>query len=73
MMNWTYTRRWLGMALVLGGTGLVAVHYMDYGWTGHWTLIDHGVVGIILVVIGGILGLGKPGTRAKKPGEEEKP
>jgi len=68
----TYIRRWLGLALVLGGTGLVAVHYIDWGWTAHLAFPDHGIVGMILFIIGVILGLGKPGTRAKPPGEEEK-
>ena len=72
-MNWTYTRRWLGMALALGGTGLVAVHYMDYGWTAHLAFPDHGIVGAILFIIGVALGLGKPGTRAKPPGKPTPP
>lgn len=70
-MNWTYTRRWLGLALVLGGAGLTAVHYIDYGWTAHLAFPDHGVVGILLVLIGGALGLGKPGTKAKPPTDKE--
>ncbi len=68
-------RRWLGMALVLGGAGLMLVHFVDYGSTLHFPVegivVDHGVVGLILVIIGAFLGLGKPGARAKKPGKEE--
>ena len=64
-------RRWVGMALAITGAGLVGVHFSDYGFTGHWTPIDHGIVGAILFIIGVALGLGKPGTRAKPPGEEE--
>jgi len=67
----TYARRWLGMALVAGGAGLMAVHYMDYGWTAHLTFPDHGIAGLVLVIIGAILGLGKPGTRARPPGEQK--
>ncbi len=71
----TYTRRWLGMALVIGGAGLVAVHYIDYGWTAHLCFPDHGVVGAILFLIGVGLGIGRPGTRAKPPasGDDQKP
>lgn len=71
-MNWTYTRRWLGFATMVTGGGLILEHYISYGWTAHWTLNDHGVVGAVLFIIGVALGLGKPGTRAKPPGEEEK-
>ena len=71
-MNKTYTRRWVGLALVFAGTGLVTIHYIDYGWTSHLTFPDHGIVGAVLFIIGVILGLGKPGTRAKPPGEEER-
>ena len=71
-MNWRYTRRWVGLVMVLGGTGMVLEHYISHGFTGHWTFPDHGIVGAILFIVGVILGLGKPGTRAKPPGEEEK-
>ena len=73
-MNWTYTRRWVGLVLALAGSGLVLEHYISWGWTAHlvWPPIDHGIVGAILFIIGVALGLGKPGTRAKKPGEEER-
>ena len=70
-MNWTYTRRWVGLALVLGGAGLTTVHYIDYGWTAHLTFPDHGIVGGILVIIGIALGIGKPGTRAQPPETKE--
>ncbi len=59
------------MGMSLAGAGLVAVHFMDYGFTGHYIFPDHGVFGAILFSAGFLIGLGKPGTRAKKPGKEE--
>ena len=58
-----HNRRWLGLALVLAGAGLTTVHYIDYGYTAHFTMPDHGLVGIILMVAGGFLGIGKPGAK----------
>ena len=65
-------RRWVGALLVVSGAGMSLLHFVDYGFTAHWTPVDHGIVGAILFIIGVALGLGKPGTRAKPPGEEEK-
>ena len=58
-------RRWLGMASVIGGAGLILCHYIDYGYTSHLAFPDHGIVGIALVVLGGFLGVGKPGAKLK--------
>jgi len=58
-------RRWIGLASVLGGTGLILCHYIDYGYTAHFTMPDHGIVGMILVIVGGFLGIGKPGANTK--------
>ena len=56
-------RRWLGMASVITGAGLILCHYIDYGYTSHLAIPDHGIVGILLVVAGGVLGIGKPGAK----------
>jgi len=64
-------RRWLGATLALSGMSLSLVHFIDYGYLLHWPVeglvIDHGVVGILLVIIGGILAAGKPGANVRKP------
>ena len=60
-------RHWLGASLLLSGVSLSVVHYVDYGYILHWPVsglvIDHGVVGILLVILGGILAAGKPGAK----------
>ena len=57
---------------MLSGAGMSLLHFSEYGYTLHFpTAIDHGVVGVILVIIGAFLGAGRPGKRAKKPGTEE--
>ena len=62
-------RRWMGMAMVLGGCGLMLVHFIDFGFTLHFPvtgiIFDNGAFGLLLVIIGAFLGLGKPGTSAK--------
>ena len=58
-------RFWVGMASVLGGAGLILVHYIDYGGTLHFIFPDHGTMGLILVIIGALLAGLKPGTKRK--------
>jgi len=58
-------RHWLGMALGLGGAGLMLVHFIDYGFTLHLTAVDHGTVGLILIILGAFLGAGKAGARRR--------
>jgi hypothetical protein len=53
------------MASVITGAGLILCHYIDYGYTSHLAIPDHGIVGIALVVLGGFLGVGKPGAKLK--------
>ncbi len=48
-------RFWIGLASVLGGAGLILVHYIDYGGTLHFTFPDHGTLGLLLVIIGALL------------------
>jgi len=58
-------RFWIGMASVVAGFGLILVHFIDYGGTIHFTFPDHGVAGILLVVIGGLLAGLKPGVNRR--------
>ena len=64
-------RRWVGATLLLGGAGMSVIHYIDYGFLLHWPVegivIDHGVVGILLVIIGAIMAAGKPRENIPKP------
>jgi hypothetical protein len=64
-------RRWLGMASVLAGAGMILVHYVDYGFTAHLTMPDHGMTGLLLVIAGVFLAIGKPDRRARRPGKKE--
>ncbi len=58
-------RFWVGLALVLGGTGLILTHYIDSGGTLHFTFPDHGTAGLILVIIGALLAGLKPGVKRR--------
>lgn len=58
-------RFWVGLALVLGGAGLILVHYIDSGGTLHFALPDHGTVGLVLVIIGALLAGLKPGVKRR--------
>jgi hypothetical protein len=58
-------RFWVGLALVLGGAGLILVHYIDSGGTLHFTFPDHGTAGLILVIIGALLAGLKPGVKRR--------
>jgi len=58
-------RLWAGLALVLGGAGLILVHYIDAGGTLHFTFPDHGTAGLILVIIGALLAGLKPGVKRR--------
>ena len=63
-------RHWLGMALGLSGAGLMLLHFVDYGFTIHLTTLDHGTVGLIMIIIGALLGAGKAGARRRsKPND----
>ncbi len=59
-------RFWIGLASVLGGAGLILVHYIDYGGSLHFTFPDHGTMGLLLVVIGALLAGLKPGVKRKR-------
>ena len=59
-------RFWVGLALVLGGAGLILTHYIDYGGTLHFTFLDHGTAGLILIIIGALLSGLKPGVKRKQ-------
>lgn len=67
-MTWKpYHRRYLGFVAFLAGGGLILEHYISYGGTLHFTGFDHGVVGLILVVLGALAaGLG-PGQKFRGP------
>ena len=58
------------MFLCLAGVSLILLHYINYDYTLHFPVaglvIDHGVVGVLLVIIGAILGVGKPGAKGLK-------
>ncbi len=58
-------RFWVGLALVLGGAGLILVHYIDSGGTLHFAFPDHGTAGLILVIIGALLAGLKPGVKRR--------
>jgi hypothetical protein len=58
-------RFWVGLALVLGGAGLILIHYIDYGGTLHFAFPDHGTAGLILVIIGALLAGLKPGVKRR--------
>ena len=58
-------RFWIGLASVIGGFGLILVHYIDYGGTLHFTFLDHGIAGIVLVIIGALLAGLKPGVNRR--------
>ena len=59
-------RFWVGLACVLGGSGLMLIHYIDYGGTLHLTFPDHGTAGLILIIIGALLAGLKPGVNRRK-------
>lgn len=65
---WPYARRWGGFALVFTGLGLLLEHYVSYGFTLHLAPLDHGVLGLILILGGALLASGRPGRRAPPPG-----
>jgi len=54
-------RRWIGMTMCLAGSGMVLVHWIDYGLTGHLIFPDHGVGGLALFILGWFIGVGRPG------------
>lgn len=60
-------RYYLGFTTAVTGGGLMLEHYISNGYLVHWPVsglvIDHGVVGILLVILGGILAAGKPGAK----------
>ena len=66
--NWSYARRWAGFALLAAGGGLLLEHYISYGFTLHLTPLDHGVLGLILVVLGALGAAGRPDRHAPPPG-----
>ncbi len=51
MINWTYTRRWLGLALVLGGAGLVIV-LISARWYGNDEKTQRTLLLSLLVLLG---------------------
>lgn len=66
---WKYLlgqRYWIGMASVLAGSGLMLVHFIDYGGTLHFTFPDHGTAGLALIIIGAIMAGLKPGKTRRK-------
>lgn len=65
-MKWKdYYRRYLGFAIMVLGGGLMLEHYITYGGTLHFTGFDHGVVGLILVVLGALAAGLKPGQKGR--------
>lgn len=66
--NWSYARRWAGFAALAAGGGLLLEHYISYGFTLHFTPLDHGLLGLILILGGALLAGGRPGRHAPPPG-----
>ncbi len=67
MRRWKpYYRRYIGFSTVVLGFGLMIEHYISYGGTLHFTAIDHGVVGLILIVAGALAAGLKPGQKVKR-------
>ncbi len=67
MKRWKpHYRRYLGFTAVVSGFGLMLEHYISYGGTLHFTGIDHGVVGLILIVAGALAAGLKPGQKVKR-------
>ncbi|KKN60909.1 hypothetical protein LCGC14_0527080 [marine sediment metagenome] len=63
LLKYLLTQRfWIGIASVLGGAGLILVHYIDYGGTLHFTFPDHGTLGLALVIFGALIA----GLKSKK-------
>jgi len=50
-----YYRKYVGFVVMLTGFGMTLEHYIHYGGSLHLTLIDHGVIGVILFVAGALL------------------
>jgi len=58
-------RHWLGFCLLASGVGFCVEHYIAYGGIWHVTLIDHGTLGLILIVLGAGLSWLKPGEKRR--------
>jgi len=63
-MKWKpYYTHYLGFTAVVAGGGLMLEHYINYGLTLHyvWPPVDHGLIGLLLVIAGAIAAGGKGG------------
>ncbi len=64
-MKWrSYYTRYLGFTGVAAGGGMMLEHYITYGYILHMWPIDHGTVGLALVIAGAIAAGGKRGANA---------
>ncbi len=56
-----YYTRYLGFTGVATGLGLMLEHYTTYGLTLHYWPVDHGLIGLVLVIAGALAAGGKRG------------
>ncbi|MBM2832428.1 MAG: hypothetical protein HW414_1480 [Dehalococcoidia bacterium] len=66
-MKWKpYYTRYLGFTAVIAGGGLMLEHYITYGLTLHYWPVDHGLVGLVLVVAGALAAGGRRGENTRR-------
>jgi len=53
---WGKRRRIIAAITGFAGAGLIAEHLLTYGWTMHWAPVDHGVAGLVLIIVAVLLG-----------------
>jgi len=61
----TKHRHWLGFCLFGSGVVFCVEHYIQYGGIWHLSFIDHGTLGLILIVLGAGLSWLKPGEKRR--------
>lgn len=54
-----YYTRYLGFTGIITGVGLMLEHYSHYGLSMHYWPVDHGLVGLLLVVAGALAAGGR--------------